>query len=127
MADPALQAFTAQGVYRAGVAVTFQRLTAAGVVTASAQVTALVRNALADTTGPAEAGYSTSKPDAITQEDRQIIVMSADLAALGFPLPLQKTDRVLIPDATGEVCEVIRIDPYKRALAGAIEIVATGA
>ena len=59
----------------------------------------------------------------------QILVMAADLAAAGFPLPLQKGDRVVLQAAdetppAGEVLVLTRVDAQKRKLAGCIEAAA---
>ena len=127
MVDPALQAFTAQGVYRAGVAVTFLRTegVSPNVTTTSAAVTAILRGALTDTTEEAQTGYSGSQLGAITQDDRQCIVMAADLCNAGFPLPVAKGDKI-VETTSGEKFTITRVDAYKRALSGTIEIVCVG-
>jgi hypothetical protein len=128
MPDPAAQAFTAAGVYRAGVAVTFVRLSgyAPAVTTvASANVTAIVRTVVNDTTEVAETGYSASQPGSISQDDRLVIVMAQDLTAAGFPLPVLKGDQVVLP-STSETLEVTRVDPYLGALRGTVNVYVTG-
>jgi hypothetical protein len=78
------------------------------------------------------------KPEGdITLGGRNVIVMANDLAALRFPLPLQKNDKVVVnPDpsqlGTGvangdEELNVVAVDPYKRSIGGAIDLVAEGA
>ena len=110
------------------VAVTIQRVAgyAPNVTTvASVVVTAIVRNVLPDTTAAAQAGISASTPGAVTQADRLVIVLADDLAAAGFPVPVARGDQVILPDAS-ELANVLRVDPYKRALAGAVEIFIAG-
>lgn len=127
MIDPSAQAFTEQAVQLVGVAVTFQRLTgySPNVTMISAPVTAIVRMMIADTEEESRTGYSASQPGSISQEDRQVIVMGADLSAAGFPLPIVKGDKVIVTE-TGEEFDVTRVDLYKRLYAGAIELYATG-
>ena len=110
------------------VAVTIQRVAgyAPNVTTvASVVVTAIVRNVTADTTAAAQAGLSAATPGAVQQADRLVIVLADDLAAAGFPVPVAKGDQLVLPDAS-ELITVIRVDPYKRAIAGAIEIFVAG-
>jgi hypothetical protein len=125
MIDPSAQAFTRQGIMLVGIPVTFERVTgyAPNVVIVSATVTAKVMKYALDTVTVAETGYSASKPGAIRQGDRQILVMADDLAAAGFPLPVLKSDRVLVP---GDTINIITVDANKRAMAGCIEIEAAG-
>ena len=127
MTDPGAHALFATGIRTLGVPVTFQRLIGAApnVTTISANVTAIIRTAVPDTTTVAETGLGASSPDAITQEDRQVLVMAGDLTAAGFPLPLVKTDRLTVI-ATGDTFEITRVDSYKRAISGAIEAFAAG-
>jgi hypothetical protein len=127
MVDPAAQAFAAQGVYRAGVAVTFLRTegVSPNVITTSAAVTAILRGVLADPTEEAQTGYSGSQVGAITQDDRQCIVVAADLCNAGFPLPVAKGDKI-VETTSGEKFTITRVDAYKRALSGTIEIVCVG-
>jgi hypothetical protein len=128
MVDPAAAAFTAKGVCRAGVPVTIVRLigSAPNVTTVSTDVIAIVRNVIADTQEQAQTNYSASKPGAITQDDRLVILMASDLAAAGFPLPVIKGDRVVLDPTTLETVEVTKADRFKRAFAGAIELTVTG-
>jgi hypothetical protein len=77
-------------------------------------------------------GVMVIKPEGgITQGNRLVIVLTADLVAAGFPLPLAKNDKVVLvsqpqPLPTDEVLNVVSVDPYKRAIAGAVEIEAAG-
>ena len=127
MIDPSAQAFTAQGVYRVGIAVTFQRLTgfAPDVVTISAGVIAKVSLVTADSEESSRTGYSSRQVGSISHNDRQVVVMAADLAAEGFPLPVAEGDKIVIA-STEDKFSVTRVDNYKRAMAGAIELIATG-
>jgi hypothetical protein len=89
-------------------------------------------------------GYIPEKPVAeispegsITQGARRFTVLQDDLSQKRFPLPLQKNDKVIIVDdvenpsptalLNGESLNVISVDPFKRAVAGAVEILAVGA
>lgn len=127
--DPSAQAFTAQGIYRRGVACTFQRLSGFPpnpvVVAYSAAVVASIHTAIADTQETARTGYSASSEGSVSQDDRLVIVMAADLAAQGFPFPPAKDDRIVVT-ATGDKFNVTKVDLYKRDLAGAIELTVTG-
>lgn len=125
--DLAGQAFTRQSIYLVGVSVTFARLfgVAPNVTSMTACVTAVVRLVLSDGEVESRTGYASSKPGSITQDDRQIIVMSDDLANAGFPVPVQKGDRVTI-DETAEAFNITRVDNYKRNMTGAVEMIATG-
>jgi len=101
--------------------VTFTRVSgvAPNATTASATVTAIVRNY----SGAASGGAGST--GAITQGNRSLIVLADDLNDEGFPLPLQKHDKVTLTD-TGEMLDVQQVDPFKRAAAGAIELQALG-
>lgn len=60
---------------------------------------------------------------AITLGARFVVLLGEDLVAQGFELPVAKNDKVVVG---GEELNIMSVDPYKRALAGAIEIVAEG-
>jgi hypothetical protein len=107
--------------------VRFERVTgfAPNVVIISATVTAKVMKYALDTVTVSETGYPASKQGAIRQGDREVLVMAADLAAQGFPLPVLKSDRIII-DATGDTLNIIAVDAHKRAMVGCIEIDAAG-
>jgi hypothetical protein len=77
------------------------------------------------------------KPEGgITLGARNVIVLTADLVAARFPLPVTKNDKVVTnPSAAllgrgtaagDEELNIIAVDPYKRGIAGAIDIVAEG-
>lgn len=126
--DPTIQAATRRALYRAsgGLQVTFSRITgvAPNATLVSATVTAVVRNYLIDTQEAAQEGFSGSMIGGITQGDRQILVMADDLAAHGYPLPVRKSDEIAVE--SGEKMNVTRVDALKRAIAGCIELVASG-
>jgi hypothetical protein len=131
MPDASAQALTKAAILYCGQPVTFQRLVGQPPsVTLSpsggATVSAVVRNYLPDTTAEAASGYSASELGAITEGERLLIVMAADLAAAGFSLPVQKGDQVVLSGTTGELLVVTRADAQKRYFAGAIEVVAVG-
>ena len=123
--DTRLQSMTSRMVHKAagGAQVTFQRVTglAPNATLQSATVTAWVHNYLPDGVAESSSGYSGSQIGSISLGDRQILVMSADLAAQSFPLPLRKGDNVLVAD-TGEKLKITRVDMTKRAIAGCVEL-----
>jgi len=125
--NPAAESVTRRGIAAKGIEVVFSRLSgmAPNVVSFSAQVKAIVQNYVPDSIVTRETGYSASQIGAITQGDRQVIVMAKDLRDRRFPLPPQKHDKILILE-TGELLDVTRVDVGKRALAGAIELFGTG-
>jgi hypothetical protein len=126
MIDGSAEAFTRLGIQLVGIPVRFERVTgyAPNVVITSATVTAKVMKYALDTVTVSETGYTASKPGAIRQGDREVLVMAADLAAEGFPLPVLKSDRIVL--ATGDTLLIIAVDANKRAMAGCIEIDAAG-
>lgn len=88
-------------------------------------------------------GYIPEKPvleiqreGSVTQGARRIIALQGDLALKNFPLPVGKNDKVVIVDdvenpspntlAAGEALNIVSVDPFKRAVAGAIEVLAVG-
>ena len=127
--DTRLQGMTRRMIRNAsgGAQFTFARDSgdAPNVSTVSATVTALVRSYQRDTETSAREGYSASNLASATLGERFVMVMADDLAAQSFPVPLQKNDRMTSAD-TGETFVVSRVDPYKRAVAGAIEAYVTG-
>ena len=122
MIDPTMAAAHRRAIDRTGELVTFQRVfgVAPNARTFSAQVRANVKNATPEGTEPAQEGLGASQRGAITQTDRQLVVMAQDLVDKRFPMPLRKHDKVILADGTKG--DVTRVDPHKRQLAGAIEI-----
>ena len=129
--DPAILAAYRRAFARLGVSVqvTFTRNAgiAPNVLSTSVTVSAVVRNYLPDTEAVARTNGSPTKQGAISQGDRILIVMAADLtnANSAFPLPLKKNDKATLVD-TGAELNIIAVDPEKRSAAGAIEIRAAG-
>lgn len=75
-------------------------------------------------TTPIGGGAKTAE---ISEGLREFIVMKEDLAEAGFPLPLQKNDRIILsasddgPFIPGtELFNIIEVDPGTRIIAGAI-------
>jgi hypothetical protein len=70
------------------------------------------------------------KPEGgITEGARLVIVLTDDLAARSFPLPVAKNDKIVLLGAAGNPVESLNVtdpDPFKRALGGAIELKAEG-
>jgi hypothetical protein len=128
MSDPSAVAAYRDAFAINGVTVSVQRVAgyAPNVTTvASASVTAIVRQMAPDGTAVSQAGLSASLMGAISQEDRLVIVLADDLSAAGFPTPVVKGDQIVLPESS-EILNISRVDPYKRALAGAIELYAAG-
>ncbi len=91
----------------------------------SASINAIIRNYAPDSGAASRQGYGSGDLGGVTQGDRSIIVMVADLQAQAWPLPVQKDDKILIL-SNNELCNVTRVDASKRAIAGAIELEAAG-
>lgn len=130
MVDISAQAAYVEAMGIVGQTVTFQRLSGVApnvtvLPTGGAAVTCVVRDYIVNTTASAQAGYSASSIGAISQGDRQLLVMASDLTGAGFPLPLQKGDQAVIA-ATGEILVITRVDAAKRIMAGCIEAFGTG-
>jgi hypothetical protein len=60
---------------------------------------------------------------AVTLGARNIIVLTDDLDRARFPLPVAKNDKVVV---RGEELNIVSVDPSKRGIAGALDIVAMG-
>ena len=127
MIDPAAEAFLASAVERVGVTVTVKRLfgVTPNVTMFSADVKAKVSLVQVDSGAPARDGLGAGSPGSIAQNDRVVIVTEKSLRAARFPLPVRKGDQVILP-GTDEAFDVTRVDPYKCALAGAVELIVTG-
>ena len=127
MVDANIQASTSRAVQRVGQPVTFQRVVgyAPNAVTFSAAVVAVIHGVTPDTVAARGTGYGSAQIGGMSQDERQFLVMNADLAALGFPLPVQKGDKIII-GATGEKLNITRVDAAKRYIAGATEGFGTG-
>jgi hypothetical protein len=131
--DPGIVASYSRALARAGITVTFQRWAGAAPnrqLVASATVTAVVRDYQPDGSAEARGGSSASKMGAITEGDRIVIVLAGDLAAQHFPLPVLKNDRIQLPSYAsgieGDYLNITEVDPFKRAVGGAIELKASG-
>lgn len=126
MVSSAAQASHAAAIRRDGVPIVYVRNIGfePNVVSVTASLNAVIRMMRPDTEGPAQAGIASSTPGAIGEDQRFVLLMASDLTAGGISLPAIRGDRIRVP-ATGEVMNVDRVDPYKRAFAGAIEIFAS--
>lgn len=105
---------------------------APNIVSTNVAFKAAVRTFAPDDASPSQDGLSASAPGAIDQDQRLIIAMLADVNQKGVLLPVQRGDTVTITmrDANRavvsvETLSVTRADPYKRAYAGAVEIMAS--
>lgn len=127
MSDPNIVAGYRRAISIAGIPVQFQRINGQAPYTASifANVTAVVREYSPDGGEASRTGFGSSHVGAITQGDRMVIVLEDDLNAQRFPLPLKKSDKVIIV-STGQVLTITEVDAFKRAVAGAIELKASG-
>lgn len=125
--DPSAEAFTRQGIHKRGVEVLFQRVSgfAPNTSTFSAKVVAMVSDVQPDTGEESSTGYGSTRPGSISQDDRSVIVMAADLVEKRFPLPLQKHDRMIVVES-GDKYDVTRVNALKRAMSGAIELTVVG-
>jgi hypothetical protein len=110
-----------RAIARAGQPVTFQRVTgqAPNVTTGNYQVSAIFR-AYQPTTA---IGGTVVRSAEITEGLREFIVLSDDLSAAGFPLPLLKNDKIIVGTEKFNITEV---DPGTRIIAGAIQGKAVG-
>jgi len=128
MPDLSAIAAYAEAFAVAGVPVTINRVsgyTPNVTIVATATVNAIVRNVQVNSTAAAESNFGASEPGAISQNERLVIVSATDLASADYPLPVQKGDQIVLP-ATNEILTISRVDPYKRAMANAIELYAAG-
>ncbi|QXX74241.1 hypothetical protein [Methylovirgula sp. HY1] len=125
--DPSAEAGHRRAFAKRGIRITVERISGMSPATVSffAEVTALVQNYTPDGAAASRTGYGAGAPGGISQGDRTIIVMATDLAERRFPLPLAKNDRITLV-TTGERLNVVKVDPDKRAMAGAIELTAAG-
>lgn len=132
MSDPeALAAYRDAFAQAGGQPVIFRRVSGQAPNTAKfdAQVTAIFR-----AYQPATAiGGTVVRSAEITEGLREFIVLSADLAAANFPLPLAKNDKIVpgtivngsfVPG--NEQFNITEVDPGTRIYAGAIEGKAVG-
>ena len=132
ISDPAARAAYVYAIRTLGLSVTVQRVIGSppnAILSpiGGASITAIVRHVTPDTTEASAAGYPSSHIGAIGQADREVLMMTADLDAAGFPLPLQTGDQiVLAPDDGGETLTVVRPDAATRKTAGVVSCTAVG-
>jgi hypothetical protein len=127
MIDSEIEAAHREAIAAAdGQRVTVKRITgvAPNATVVSAEVAARVDTMTPATDEVSRTGHSATKPGAITQTQRKLLVMAADLSAQGYPLPVKKNDEITLAD--GSRLSVVDSDPHKRASGGAIEIIAAG-
>jgi hypothetical protein len=129
--DPeALAAYRDALAQAGGQPVIFRRISGQAPNTAKfdAQVTAIFR--MYQPTGEIGSG---TRSAGITEGTREYIVLSDDLAAARFPLPLQKNDKILpgtivngsfVPGT--EQFNITEVDPGTRIFAGALQGKAVG-
>lgn len=70
-------------------------------------------------------GFSDAQSGGFTPHMRHIIVMADDLANAGFPMPPADGDDLFVLDSD-EKLSAVQVDLETRAVAGAIDIVASG-
>ena len=114
-----------RALQRAGQDVTVQRWTgqAPNRTVTQATVKAFVQKDMADFRAVARTDYSSSKQGAITQSDIHVVLLTDDISDRGFPLPVQKDDKVVVQ---GETFNVDIVDANTRIFAGAIDLTVTG-
>lgn len=127
MFNPSAAAAIERAIDRLGVQIQVQRKFGQppSAWTFTVMLNAIVQNVQPDGTQEAQAGYAASQMGAISQNDRTVILLNRDLWLARFPLPVQKGDWIILP-LTSENFSVTKVDPYKREMAGAIELMATG-
>jgi hypothetical protein len=119
--DPSMLGAYRRAMKRRGVAIVMRRVSgdAPNASTFDAPVIVIL------TAYQPEQDVMAVKPEGgISQGLRSVIVLQDDLQDQRFPLPVQKNDKVVLD--TGEVLNVTEVDPYKRALASAIELKVEG-
>jgi len=124
--DLAIVAAYVRAIARRPEQVTIERLAGAApsvTVAASATVDAVVRNVSSDSTNEQVEG--SVRPGGIPQSRVEIILLAADLEAVGFPLPVEQFDKVTL-SSTGARLAVVNVDMHVRALSGAIVLRAAG-
>jgi hypothetical protein len=127
MFNPSAAAAIERAIERIGVSIQIQRTWGEppSAYTFTVTVDAIVQNVQPDGTAEGQAGLASSQMGAISQNDRLIILTAHSLWQSRFPLPVQKGDWIFLP-LTSENFSVTKVDPYKREMAGAIELTATG-
>lgn len=125
MVDLGAQEGYRRAIARRGEQVTFQRIVgyAPNPVTVLPAGGGATVNAIVMKYQPTQSIGGFAGGDAITEGDRTLIVLGDDLLQAGFPLPLQKNDKVIVQ---GELMNIERVDPSTRGVAGAWELVALG-
>ena len=126
MVEAALQTSHGRAIARRGVPVTFRRISGSppNATALNVVVTAIVMTILPDQLSSAKSGYAEAQVGAMTQKGRRILVLASDLSGGGFPLPVKENDTILLAD--GRRLNVTTVDAETRALAGAIDITASG-
>jgi hypothetical protein len=111
---------------RRGTQVTFRRTIGAAPNTQKieATVTAVVSTMVVDTYSTSRTGYSSVMTGSLDQTQRRILVMAEDLDAAGYPLPIKQNDGIKLD--SGEWLNITQVDAQTRAVAGAIEMLASG-
>ncbi len=116
MADANAVAGYRRALARGGQQVTFRRVDgqAPHAQVFDAVVTAIFRGYQPTT----PVGTAAHAQAAITQGVREWIVLSDDLAAARFPLPVRKNDKIVVGT---QIYNITDVDPGTRVFAGAIE------
>ena len=127
MFNPSAAALLEQAIDRVGTTIQIQRKfgQAPSVTTFTVTIPAIVQNVQPNGVADSQAGLAASQMGAISQNDRLVILQATVLQASRFPMPVQKGDVVILP-LTGDTFSVTKIDPYKRDMAGAIELTISG-
>jgi hypothetical protein len=124
--NPSAEAGYCRAIEVAGVGIRVRRQTGEepNSVYFEAEVRAIVRDYTPDAATAEQEGYNANLLS-VTLGKRQVIIMRRDLEEKRFALPIVKADQILI-DGDPTVLTIDAVDPYKRAAAGVIEIIASG-
>jgi hypothetical protein len=125
--NPRIKASHKRAIARRGVPVKFRRVVGSppNAVPVEATVKAVIQRMTPDTRADARLGFADTQPGSFTQHMRNVLVMADDLTAQGFPLPVREGDDLFVINSETKL-SVSQVDTETRAIAGAIEIIATG-
>jgi len=125
--DPSIVSAYRNAFARRAVPVVVERIIGFGAsqTVIAATVPGVVQGNTVSTSASARTDYAATEPGAISQGDREVLLLADDLEREAFPLPLAKNDRITLPGSS-ERLSISRLDPHTRALAGAIICIVTG-
>jgi hypothetical protein len=105
-------------LHKTGIRLVFRRVTgqAPNATVADYPVEAIFRSYM-----PATPIGGAVAPDAISEGDRQFMVLDEDLREAGFPVPLVKNDKIILSENGPETFNIVDIDYGTRRSAGVIQ------